>query len=93
MEPLQGRNYRLLTSLQFDHPADTSERLKIGGELLLGNILALRTGWNPNSDEMRFSAGFGIRGGFGGRILNIDYAYTDGNALGRIDRFSVEMEF
>jgi len=93
IEPFRNRYYSLLTTLQFDHPADTAERLKVGGELWLGNILALRSGYNPRSDEMRFSAGFGIRGGFGQNILHIDYAYTDGNALGRIDRFSVEMEF
>jgi hypothetical protein len=93
IEPLQGRYHRLLATVQFDHPADTAERLKMGGELWLGNVLALRSGWNPRADEMKFSAGFGIRGGFGNTFLNIDYAYTDGNALGRVDRFSVEMEF
>jgi hypothetical protein len=93
MEPLSSRYYRLLTTVQFDHPADTAERIKVGGEMWLADILALRSGWNPRSDEMQFSAGFGVRGGFGSNILHIDYAYTDGNALGRIDRFSVEMEF
>jgi hypothetical protein len=93
IEPLQHRYARLLTTVQFDHPADTAERLKMGAELWLANILALRSGWNPRADEMQFSAGFGIRGGFGNTFLNIDYAYTDGQALGRVDRFSVEMEF
>ena len=35
----------------------------------------------------------GFRGAIGSRVVHFDYAYTDGNALGRIDRFSVEVEF
>lgn len=93
LEPLRGAHYRLLASLQFDHPADTRELLKGGAELWLDEIVALRAGYNPRSEEMKFSAGFGLRGGFAGRALRFDYAYTDGNALGRIDRFSVELEF
>ena len=34
-----------------------------------------------------------LRGTLAGRALNFDYAYTDGKALGRIDRFSLELEF
>ncbi|MFQ5599770.1 MAG: PorV/PorQ family protein [Candidatus Krumholzibacteriia bacterium] len=93
LEPVRQPHFRMVTSLQFDHPADTEELLKGGVELWIDEIIALRTGWNPRSDEMQFSAGFGLRGRLGGRSLSIDYAYTDGNALGRIDRLSLEMEF
>jgi hypothetical protein len=93
LEPLQGAHYRLLTSVQFDHPADTRELLKGGAELWLDEIVALRAGYSPRAEEMKFSAGFGLRGSLGGRALRFDYAYTDGNALGRIDRFSLELEF
>ncbi len=93
LEPLQHQHYRLLTTVQFDHPADTRELLKGGAELWLDETVALRAGWNPRSQEMKFSAGFGLRGSLGGNALRLDYAYTDGNDLGRIDRFSVEVEF
>ena len=93
MEPIVNSHYRLLTSVQFDHPADTRELLKGGAELWFEETLALRAGWNPRSQEMKFSAGFGLRGSLGGNALRLDYAYTDGNDLGRIDRFSVEVEF
>ena len=79
--------------MQFDHPADTRELLKGGAELWFDEMLAFRAGWNPRSQEMQFSAGFGLRGSLGGNGLRLDYAYTDGNDLGRIDRFSVEVEF
>jgi uncharacterized protein UPF0164 len=93
LEPLQLSHARLLTSIQFDHPADTEELLKGGAELWFDEIVAVRAGWNPRAHEMRFSAGFGLRGALAGRVLHLDYAYTDGNDLGRIDRFSLEVEF
>jgi hypothetical protein len=93
MEPVQTRYATLLASLQFDHPADNRELIKMGGELRLAESMAFRAGWNPRSHEMRFSAGFGLRGSLGKNAVSFDYAYTDGNALGRIDRFSMEIEF
>ncbi len=93
LEPIKRQHYRLLTALQFDHPADGAELVKGGAELWLDEMLALRAGWNPRSAEMDFSTGIGLRGAFSGRVVHFDYAYTDGNALGRVDRFSVEVEF
>ena len=93
VEPLQMGPARLLTTVQFDHPADTRELLKGGAELWLEEIVALRAGWNPRASAMDFSAGFGLRGSLGGSEFRFDYAYTDGQDLGRVDRFSVEVSF
>jgi hypothetical protein len=93
IEPFETAHYRLLTTMQFDHPADATEQIKMGGELWLDETVALRAGWNPRADAMRFSAGVGLRGRLAGRDLHVDYAYTDGNDLGRIDRFSMELGF
>jgi hypothetical protein len=93
LEPIQHAHYRLLTALQFDHPADATELFRGGVELWIDDMVALRGGWNPRADTMKLAAGAGLRGGFGGRVVRIDYAWTDGDALGRVDRFSVEVEF
>jgi hypothetical protein len=93
MQPLDRGHYDLLTTLQFDHPADTGELIKGGAELWFDEMVALRAGWNPRADAMQFSAGFGLRGNLGARTLHLDYAYTDGDALGRVDRLSLEVEF
>jgi hypothetical protein len=93
LEPIAAAHYRLLTTVQFDHPADATELVKGGAELWFDDMVALRAGWNPRSDEMHVSAGLGFRGTLAGRTLHLDYAYTDGNSLGRIDRFSLELEF
>jgi hypothetical protein len=93
IEPVRRTHVRLLTTLQFDHPADGQELLKGGGELWLDEMVALRAGWNPRADALQFSAGFGLRGRLAGRALQVDYAYTDGRDLGRVDRFSLELVF
>ena len=93
IEPIQQKHFRLLTAMQFDHPADGTELVKGGAELWVDEMVALRAGWNPHSDAMDFSTGIGFRGAVRSRVVHFDYAYTDGNALGRIDRFSVEVEF
>ena len=93
IEPVQMAHGRLLATLQFDHPADTQELLKGGAEAWLEDIVALRVGWNPRASAAEFSAGFGLRGTLGGSIFCLDYAYTDGQDLGRIDRVSVEVTF
>jgi hypothetical protein len=93
IQPVQLPHATLLTALQFDHPADNRELLKAGGELWLDDIVALRAGWNPRSSTMKFSAGFGLQGSLGGNAFRFDYAYTDGEDLGRIDRLSLEVAF
>jgi hypothetical protein len=42
---------------------------------------------------MDFSAGVGLRGSLGGNVFSLDYAYTDGQDLGRVDRISLEVSF
>ncbi len=93
IEPMQSEHTRLLASVQFDHPADTRELLKAGAEFWLDEIVALRAGWNPRASAMQFSAGFGLRGSLAGSTFHVDYAYTDGSDLGRVDRLSLEVEF
>jgi hypothetical protein len=93
LEPLRGAHYRVLTALQFDHPADATELIKGGVEFWVDDVVALRGGINPRADTMRYAAGIGLRGAWAGRVVHVDYAYTDGEALGRIDRFSLEVEF
>jgi len=93
MNPIDRGHYNLMTTLQFDHPADSGELIKGGAELWFDDMVALRAGWNPRADAMQFSAGFGLRGTLGARKLHLDYAYTDGDALGRVDRLSLEVEF
>jgi hypothetical protein len=93
VDPVRRDDWRLTTVLEMNHPADNVETLLLGGELWIRETLALRAGYDTNADELKFSAGAGIQGSFGPAEGTIDYAYTEGEYLGRIDRVSVGLRF
>jgi hypothetical protein len=93
VDPVQRRGYRLTTVLEMNHPADNAETWILGGELWIRQALALRAGYDRNADELNFSAGAGIKVTLGSAQGSIDYAYTSGEFLGRIDRFSLGLRF
>jgi hypothetical protein len=93
IDPIQRPGLRLTTVLEMNHPADNVETLILGSELWIGQTLALRAGWDTNADELNFAAGFGLMATLGSVQGNLDYAYTSGEYLGRIDRVSVGLRF
>ncbi|MCK4546345.1 MAG: PorV/PorQ family protein [Candidatus Eisenbacteria sp.] len=93
IDPIQRPGYRLTTVLEMNHPADNVETLIFGGELWIGQTLALRAGYDTNADELNFSTGFGLMATLGSVHGTLDYAYTSGEYLGRIDRLSVGLRF
>ena len=93
IDPIQRPGYRLTTALEMHHPADNAETIVMGGELWIGQMLALRTGYDVQADELKFSAGVGVMATLGMTTGTIDYAYTEGEYLGRIDRVSVALRF
>jgi hypothetical protein len=81
-------------SLQFyinaSNPNDYSERVNIGGEYSLQNLIFVRLGYRFNYDEGNFSAGFGLSPSAFNMNLKIDYAYADyGAVFGSVHRFSI----
>lgn len=93
VDPVQKPGYRLTTVLEMNHPADNEETFIFAGELWIGKLLALRAGYDMNADELNFSSGLGVRANMGSVQGTIDYAYTEGEYLGRIDRLSVGLRF
>ena len=59
----------------------------------LNRRLALRSGYNFNSDEFKFAAGAGLYAGLGQSQLAVDYAYTQGDFLGAVNRLSIGVRF
>jgi hypothetical protein len=92
-EPIENSHHRLTTSFEMNQPADNSLRAKAGLEWTIGGALALRTGYNFNADELKFSAGAGVNANLGNTQGTVDYAYTDGGALGAISRLSLGIRF
>jgi hypothetical protein len=92
-EPIENNQQRLTTAIEFNQPADNSLRSKAGVEWMWQRTFALRTGYNFNADELKFSAGAGFLTRLGNTQSTIDYAYTDGGSLGAINRVSLGFRF
>lgn len=92
-EPLETANTRMTTSLEVNQPADDAQVIKAGVEWTWLKRLALRTGYNFNSDAMKLSAGAGLFASLGSWQTTLDYAYTDGGPLGGVNRVTLGMRF
>jgi len=92
-EPIENSSQRLTTSFEMNQPADNQLQTKAGLEWSYRHAFALRTGYNFNADELKFSAGAGFAGDFSSLHGTMDYAFTDGGFLGSIHRFSLGVRF
>lgn len=92
-EPIENARQKLTASLEINQPADNAQLIKTGFEWTWEQRLAVRSGYNFNSDELNFSAGAGLFANIGQAHGTFDYAYTDGGALGGIHRFSLGVRF
>ncbi len=85
--------HSFLISMEAEHPRDFSEQLKIGGEYLFMDLLALRIGYLAPADEHGISYGVGLQKDFEGVGLGVDYAYTPFGIFGKVQRFDVRFSF
>ena len=92
-EPIENATQRLTTTLEANQPSDNALAVKAGAEWTWNRRLALRSGYNFRSDEFKFSAGAGLYAGIGQSQLSVDYAYTQGDFLGAINRLSLGVRF
>jgi len=92
-EPHESARQRLTTSLEINQPADNAQVVKSGLEWTWQRRLALRTGYNFSADALHFSAGAGVYAGVGQAQGMLDYAFTEGGALGAINRLSLGIRF
>ena len=76
-----------------NQPADNALAIKAGAEWSWNRRLALRSGYDFNADELKYSAGAGLYGRLGQSQLTFDYAYTQGDFLGAINRLSMGVRF
>lgn len=81
------------TAIDALHPIDYTERVHIGTEFVYLNMLALRAGYKFNYDVENFSVGAGFKFDIEGYAASIDYAYTNAEFFGHVDRFSLNFSF
>jgi hypothetical protein len=92
-EPIERETQRLTTSVEFNQPSDNRLATKGGIEYEFSKRIAVRTGYNFNADEFKWSAGAGLYPNFGTTRGSFDYAFTDGGVLGGVHRFSLGVRF
>ncbi len=84
----------LTTAFELVYAVGFEERIHMGGELWLWNILALRGGYKWNYDSQGFTAGAGVRLQRGVHYLQADFAWVDFNGIFDAPlRFSVTGSF
>lgn len=89
------KNVKLLVAADLIHPTDNDEWINVGGELVLLDNFAIRSGYRFNTDINNFSFGFGV---ISPRLMNmnlkLDYAYSpEETVFDAIHRLTVSLEF
>lgn len=85
--------HSLLVSVDAENPRDFAEQIKIGGEYLFSNTLALRAGYVFPTDEQGISLGAGVQQEFAGIGFAADYAYTSFGVFSDVQRIALRLSF
>jgi hypothetical protein len=93
---MQQGDSRILTSAEFTHPPDNSEKLNLGAEYAFRDFFFLRGGYKLNYDTEGFTGGFGVKFPLTdskSSVARIDYAYSDLQYLSDVHRVSMNVSF
>ncbi|HUK64026.1 MAG TPA: hypothetical protein VLV15_11850, partial [Dongiaceae bacterium] len=78
------------------HPADNTESLSAGAELVYRRNVSLRMGWQnafQNDSEVGLTMGAGLEGDAGGYHYHCDYGWASFGRLGGVHRISLALTF
>ena len=93
LDLLGEHNNSLLVAIDAVHPRDYTERMHIGAEYTILNMIALRAGYKFNYDEEGITAGVGLNTDLSGLKLKIGYAYSDFGVFDNVSRISFGLAF
>ena len=85
--------YQLKFAVDGIHPNDGDEKLHVGLEYGIYDILFIRGGYKVNYDTQKFTAGAGVKAGIAGRDIYFDYAYVDMDILDATHRMTLTIGF
>ncbi len=91
--PSRSGSSHLILSLDAIHPRSYSERINLGLEYTLMNILAIRGGYKFNYDEQGLTFGFGVNKNVSLIKVGIDYAYTPFGIFDNVQQFTMNLSF
>lgn len=93
--PYYTKNIKTLVDIEIEHPNHNFQRVNIGSETNINNILFLRMGYRIADTDFfaeTWSAGFGVKLPMGAGSISIDGAYTDLGDL-NFTRLTVNFNF
>ena len=93
MDVLENEPHKLTGTLQMNHPMDDAEKYIAGAEYQWQKLLALRMGYQMNSDVSPLSFGAGLRISLAGKVLKCDYSYSNYEFLNDTQQISLGFEF
>ncbi len=85
--------YHATVLIEAVHPNDADERIHVGSEWLLADILALRAGYKFGYQNEGFTTGFGLRWNLSGHYLYADFSWMNHEYLENTLRYSLRWEF
>ena len=89
-------DHELRLALDAKHPADNTESISAGAELVYRHSVALRWGYQDalqEDSEVGLTMGAGVQGDAAGRHYQCDYGWADHGRLGNVHRFSLTLQF
>ncbi len=88
---LDPNMHSFLVSVDAERPRDYSEQIKVGGEYLAFNTLALRAGYIFPTDEQGINAGVGVQQDVMGVNFRASYAFGQWNRFENVNRISLKI--
>ena len=93
LTPLNDQMHDFNLTVDARRSRDFDEQVRLGGEYLFLNTLALRGGYAFPTSEEAFSAGVGLQQSIGDLSGAFNYAYTDFGIFNDVHRLSVNVGF
>jgi len=87
------KEHDFLLGFESRHPRDFREKLKVGAEYTLREVLTLRLGYTGNYDERGLTAGLGLRQSLHGSTMRIDYAFQDFGLFSSVHLFTFGVSY
>lgn len=82
---------KLTVSAEAVSHTDYAERLHVGGEIWMMDMVALRGGYKFNYDEEDYTAGLGVKFSSGTFILQLDAGYGNFGLFDKVTHFSLQV--
>lgn len=86
-------NHALFVSVDAERPRDYYQQIKVGGEYAFNDMLFLRAGYVTPTDFRGLSLGGGLNLSFNGIGFSADYAYTQYELVGDVNRVGFQFSF